>query len=287
MFSFEKKKDEDAYILTAVSGEPVHAQVAAVYEGLPVTAIGKYAFSGQRQLESIELPKSVSYIGTHAFYNCRGLKEVHIHGHLTAVEDGAFKNCKKLHHIYMENMQHLDLLLNNISTEVTVHLHLAEAPDLILLFPEYDFTYQEFVQPRLYDLIPFGSGSYFRMSAGVKSINFTEYDKAFVYSKLHDQPATSITLALYRLLTPYQLSDEAKTKYLDFLREHTKESCRLALDRADTSFIETLLKYGLLDEERISDLIARASAEDKPEAVSILMEHKLSIGGMRKRRFSL
>ena len=55
-----------------------------------VTSIGKGAFSGCTNLESIIIPKSLTSIGEDAFYNCRNLKSITIPDNVTNIGEDAF-----------------------------------------------------------------------------------------------------------------------------------------------------------------------------------------------------
>ena len=54
------------------------------------TTIAEAALRGQRHLESVIFPESVTFIGYEAFNECRDLKHVHLPKSLRFIEDGAF-----------------------------------------------------------------------------------------------------------------------------------------------------------------------------------------------------
>ena len=70
-----------------------------------VTRIGDYAwygvFEGCENLQSIEIPESVTYIGSNAFYGCKSLKTVTLNEGLTIIRGSAFRNCTSLKEITM------------------------------------------------------------------------------------------------------------------------------------------------------------------------------------------
>ena len=61
-----------------------------------VTTIGKSAFNGCSNLQSVTLSNSVTTIGTSAFENCTGLQSVVIPSSVTAINTDAFYGCSKL-----------------------------------------------------------------------------------------------------------------------------------------------------------------------------------------------
>ncbi len=63
---------------------------------LPVTSIGRSAFSGYRRLTSVAIPNSVTKIGDSAFSSCSGLTSVTIGSSVTWIGSGAFSSCSGL-----------------------------------------------------------------------------------------------------------------------------------------------------------------------------------------------
>ena len=79
--------------LTTASGSLV---IPSIYEGLPVTSIGDYAFTYCTSLTSITIPDSVTSIGEGAFDNCRGLSSIVIGDGVTSIGKYAFVGCTSL-----------------------------------------------------------------------------------------------------------------------------------------------------------------------------------------------
>ena len=65
-------------------------------DGLPITAIGDWAFHACTSLASITIPASVTTIGDGAFYGCDGLASVAIPASVTSIGGGAFSDCTSL-----------------------------------------------------------------------------------------------------------------------------------------------------------------------------------------------
>ncbi len=61
-----------------------------------VTAIGEWAFSGRKRLQSVELPKTVTKIGQAAFNECTSLKSIVIPSKVTRISSSAFWYCTSL-----------------------------------------------------------------------------------------------------------------------------------------------------------------------------------------------
>ncbi len=73
--------------------------IPAEYNGIPVTAIAKAAFSSCANLTSVTLPDSVTTIGSSAFSSCASLASITIPGSVTTIEMWAFSGCTALESI--------------------------------------------------------------------------------------------------------------------------------------------------------------------------------------------
>lgn len=73
--------------------------VAKLYDGKPVTVIGKSAFEDCRAANSIILPESITEIGANAFKGCDVLKSINIPHGVTTIGESAFAECKYLNSI--------------------------------------------------------------------------------------------------------------------------------------------------------------------------------------------
>ena len=69
-------------------------KTAVVPEG--VVRIGRMAFAGDEELESVVLPDSLEGIGPGAFFKCPNLKSVAIPEGVKVISDSAFSNCEAL-----------------------------------------------------------------------------------------------------------------------------------------------------------------------------------------------
>ena len=74
---FTLNKDEKGYTVTGYKGTATEVYIAPTYQGLPVTAIGDYAFI-QSDITSIELPETLTNIGEGAFALCSSLTSIDV-----------------------------------------------------------------------------------------------------------------------------------------------------------------------------------------------------------------
>jgi len=70
--------------------------IPSTIEGLPVTAIGAWAFNNWPALTNITIPHTVTDIGDHAFASCPGLPTITLPNSLTNLGEGAFASCSGL-----------------------------------------------------------------------------------------------------------------------------------------------------------------------------------------------
>ena len=68
-----------------------------------VTTIGRYAFNGCSGLKAVDIPNSVTVIWQYAFISCKELKEVTIPSSVKTIGDGAFYECSKLEAVIIPN----------------------------------------------------------------------------------------------------------------------------------------------------------------------------------------
>jgi len=96
--------NQGTYIeITDCDYETKMAVVPSEIDGLPVTTIGKYAFSSCSDLVSVEIPDSVTTIGGHAFFSCFKLKNVSMTDSVTKIGESAFFGCETLINIKLSD----------------------------------------------------------------------------------------------------------------------------------------------------------------------------------------
>lgn len=76
--------------------------IPAMINGLPVTSIGEWAFSGNR-VTSVVIPDSVTNIGHRAFLGCASLTNVTIGKGVTSIAEATFADCASLVSVMIPN----------------------------------------------------------------------------------------------------------------------------------------------------------------------------------------
>ena len=95
-FDMKNEDDKESSQLAQIIERNEEALGTAVklVVGDGVTSIGKSAFSGCKNLVSVDLPQSVKTIDDFAFSLCTSLENVNIPNRLTSIGEAAFEQCK-------------------------------------------------------------------------------------------------------------------------------------------------------------------------------------------------
>lgn len=91
------KNSNNTYTVTGIGTcKDTEIVIPALYNGLPVTSIGYYAFNDCAELTSVTIPNGVTKIESHAFCNCSKLTSITIPNGVTSIENNAFASCTEL-----------------------------------------------------------------------------------------------------------------------------------------------------------------------------------------------
>lgn len=275
----------NSVIIQKYIGNGHRVSIPEQLEGMSVVQIGKFAFAEQRQLEEVQLPVTVKVLGAHAFYNCRSLKKVCFGDQLVDIGDGAFKNCYELNTLQLngsqKKMRGMKYILSEFDSEIEVILK-----ENRLIFPSYAFDYQENTMARTIHQDILGAGFSYRSTVFADGIDYHEYDSLF-YKVEADSIQQSVRLAWYRLSTPYQLSQKAKSLYQKFITEHIAETVEYFLEKEDWEAIRMLIDWELIRQNDLPALLELAQKKQKIQAVPMLMEYQNRFGAAEEKDFEL
>ena len=97
-WSLELKKSEDglSYIIDKYNGDAENVVLPATYNGLPVTAIGAFAFEKCTTVKSIIISDGIKNIEVCAFYGCSNLTTILIPESVTEIDAAVFRHCSSL-----------------------------------------------------------------------------------------------------------------------------------------------------------------------------------------------
>ena len=97
-FRIELKENEGHFSISIenYSGKSKNVIIPASIGGIPVTAIGRYAFLHNEKLINVILPEGLLSIESSAFRDCVNLASINFPQSLTSIEYDAFEDCEKL-----------------------------------------------------------------------------------------------------------------------------------------------------------------------------------------------
>ena len=102
VFAYEREGDFTYYEglkgakIKKYFGDDAEVVVPSELGGLPVVAIGEYAFDNKKTLRSVVIPDGVELIEMYAFYDCSSLEDVSLPNSLTEIGECAFSGCSSL-----------------------------------------------------------------------------------------------------------------------------------------------------------------------------------------------
>lgn len=264
-------------------------------EGKPITVIGAYCFAEKGKLSAelteelqaaglgdgttapegllrplngnylreISLPDRVSCLETYAFYNCRKLERLTAGAALTKINSDAFMNCRALHTLQLRasaaETTGLPFLLNQLTAELCVEFRKGE--QVRLLYPEYSESYEEIGPAHIFSLHVEGEGYRARKQFTNGILDIRGYDSVFDKACNEEQFVTLMKMALYRLTYPYELSDQAKSRYEAYIKTHETRVLEQLVQARDEENLRMLCAQTLISDEAIQAAVIRAVAE--------------------------
>ncbi len=232
-------------------------------DGLPVTELGKYAFSDTAAQE-VYLPPYLERIGAYAFYGCEDLKVIHACGKAGDLGAGVFAGDRMialldlcefpgetscLKEMLSEIHQTMRVRLRRISKDISGrcladHTVYDDIPtdagsEARLIFPEY---YEESVENTparqlVYEM--HGCGQRYRYSFTNREFKFAEYDSLFPYAKNDAGEEIAAELAIGRLRFPVELTAGAREDYEAYLRQNWEAAAAILLDADEQKSVVT------------------------------------------------
>jgi len=209
--------------------------------GVPVTELSDRAFAGS-MVEEIFLPRSLRRIGRYCFYGCERLRVIHMYAGTTEIGGGVLNGCRGVREIFihMDSGERSALrdFVTEINERVMVHYFLpdgngGEREAARLIFPIYYDEAVENTPARITVSNIHGTGQKYRYCFGDKKVQFDKYDKLFVYEKAEESVPAAAEIAIYRLMYPHGLWEEAKRGYEEFVRGNLYEILLANLGQAE------------------------------------------------------
>ncbi|MDO5695249.1 MAG: leucine-rich repeat domain-containing protein [Eubacteriales bacterium] len=265
--------------------------------------IGERAFFGCNRLREISLPASLKHIGRAAFYYCRRLRSLSVPSGIERIADETFLECNLSRIVFSDNLKHIGRLAfayNNLkeiripkTVETLDHGAFYRCKHLIV----YD-TLQDGLQyaghnlhPGLATGLPWGGHRVTVLDAATGALKYTFYvagslwtparqemmelyDGASIdfahYDALFERVRAAedrVSIALLRLTHPFELSEAARSTYIDDLHAHAKTALEQVVFDKNYALLKLCSEIGLLTCDNVDYFIHYAS--ERPDNVEI------------------
>lgn len=288
-FQWKEIREGEACILKGCGASPF-VVVPERIEGVLVTAIGDYCFSGEL-IQGVSLPDSVKEIGRLAFYNCAALQEIQMGAMLTEFGSDAFMNCMQLKTIRVRcsvtEKSGLKQLLGQRTSDTKVIFEREGATEAVLLYPEYYEIYDEVGPAHIFALNLTGEGFRARQCFRDGIVDLAQYDRIFEQATVEESPETLCHMAVNRLCYPVKLSQEAEDRYRNYIQEQEELLLHVLVGSRSLEILEIVFQKRILSEYGRTTGIRLASEQNWPEgAASMLRLHHKTEAHVAVDRYS-
>ncbi len=242
---------------------------------LPVRIIGDHAFDGMQTLTWVSIPESVRVLRPFAFYKCRNLHYLSLTDSVQDYYDGVIRQCRdlalvELHAETSGRFQLLKEMLGDNDSRLRFRIYL---PDGVcgLSFPAFFDNFHEDTMSRAIHESIEGSGYEYRQTVSRTELDFWTYDKLFS-RVIYDDPTAAMDIAVERLQFPYQLSEQAREIYRNYLQREGEAILRRLIGRRDTEAVRFLCTSQLLRPEAIQAVLPLCAGQRLTELTAVLMQ---------------
>ena len=243
------------------------------------SVIRNHEFAHYSALKMIDLPKGIEVIEDYAFYRCLALEEIHLYAGIKRLGCGAFMGCKKLKKIVIRDVEDdiyfLTEILYDFQYEVEVELYYKNGTYVSLTFPEYYEESVENTPARIIEIVFHGSGYKYRQCIRNRQMDFEKYDSVFTYAIAQEFTATCVKIALNRLSTPMGLKPAAKERYLEYLREQSREAAKEICKSDQLELLGILAEAGYFTEGLLKEFQEQASSMGRAEMAGYLLNYRM------------
>lgn len=251
--------------------------------------IKKREFAHYSALKMIDLSPNIEVIEDYAFYRCLALEEIYLYAGIKRLGCGAFMGCKRLKKIVVRDVEDdiyfLTELLYDFQYEVEVELYYKDGRCAKLTFPEYYEESVENTPARIIEIVFHGSGYKYRQCIRNRQMDYEKYDSLFSYAIAQDFIPTCIKIVLNRLGTPINLKETARRRYLEYLREHSKEVTKQICREDNLEDLKILVEENYFTEELLRDFQEKASAMGRAEIAGYLLNYRIEHFKPKKKAF--
>ena len=228
---------------------------------------------------SLRLPRT-----PFAFHNCPQLEEISLHDGIRDFHNGVVRQDRKLRRIRLSVHEGNYTVMRDILSDTDAKLQFSlQLPDgeARLLFPGYDYAFNENTMARTIQFSISGSGMVYRECVRRKGIGFREYDRLFS-RVIPDDPHAAAEIAADRLLFPYDLAEVHARAYEEYLGQNAEEALLRFVEQlnagagsesSDEAYmrLQLMAERGLITEKAADPALRLASDLHLTEACSIIM----------------
>ena len=271
---------------------PDAAETAGETVRITCGAPGDEAAWDNRRLEELTLPSTLERIGDYAFLNCGGLRTLALHDSILQWGGGALMNCRRLDTFRLTRLQAegdtLAYFADELSRELDVTLLGPAGVAARLIFPEYRELYEENCPAHHFDYNISGAGYPYHHCFVRRRLDLRTYDRLWKgYLGMEHEADCALRLAFWRLRYPADLTPEAETEYLAYLRGQAAAALTWLLGERDTQGLHFLLERVKPGPEVLAGGCALARELRASEALALLLEARHRAGAGAARRFDL
>ena len=268
-------------LITGMAGSRARIAIPREIGGLPVTGIAPRSLADRPETEEISLPDTIREIGSYAFYNCRNLTRLSLFDSVEDLSDGVIRMCPSLFEISV-SMRHgrfrlVKDLIGDSDAELLLRLTMDDG-EACLTFPGYYSEVREDTRARAIHQSIVGAGYSYRQCVTRAGIDYGQYDGCFARISAAD-PVSAGIIALRRLMYPYRLTDEARGRYTDHLRQYAGGLLPELIEAGDAGAVRCLTETAEVPPDVLDSCLREASAGRKAEICGILMDAAGKVGG--------
>ncbi len=229
-------------------------------------------------IQEIYLPDTVQKIGTCAFYNCKKLKRLHLGAAAEEIGSDVFMNTLAFRQIFLHasaaEQSGIRKMLSQITSDIEVWFWTDTGIEAVLLYPEYDESYDEIAPAHLFGRKIRGEGFRARQCFRDGKVDFAGYDAVFAQACVEEPEKTLSAMAQYRLQYPFSLNSRHRETYRTYLNAHIEGTIKRLIRQKNLETLLFLCREGLVRSRDLAAGIQAAVQEDWPEGAASLLQYQ-------------
>ena len=189
----------------------------------------------------------------------------------------AFMNCLKLHQLQVRAHVTEPTGLKQILAQVkwNVEVSFEKIPgecEAILLYPEYEESYDEIGPAHIFELNLTGEGFRARQCFTDGKVELTFYDEIFPQACVEEAESLLIQMAWDRLLYRETVEDAAAKRYEIYVKERTGKLIKKLIEQKKLSQLSLLFAWKYVTKTQAEEAVALASEAEWAEGTVSLMQ---------------